>query len=91
MAKGIWSFLRIFNDHMMQPLLTVSTSKGIKIKEALIFLCKEDIILKCFKEISHWLLKDWCPYAKKLPMNKHVSNKEVIDVETNENIYESLH
>ena len=75
----------MFNDCIMQPLLTISMSKGIKIKEASIFSCKEDIRLKCFKEINHCLLHEWCAYANELPMNKYVSNVDIIDVEPNEN------
>ena len=36
-ARGTWSFLRTMNDFVVQPLLTVTTSKGCNVKEALIF------------------------------------------------------
>ena len=56
MAKGTWSFFRMFNDHITLPLLAISISKGIQIKEASTFSCKENTLLKYFKEIMHWLL-----------------------------------
>ena len=47
-AKGTWDFLKLFNDCIAQPLLNVSTSKGVKIKEASIFIFAKDILLKFF-------------------------------------------
>ena len=36
-AKGTWSLLRMMNDCVMQPLLTVSVSKGNKTSQAMVF------------------------------------------------------
>ena len=63
-AKGTWDFFEFFNDHITQSLLTVSTSKGIKMREASTFTFAEDIRLKCFREISDWIINDWCPHVK---------------------------
>ena len=61
--KELGLFKKI-NDHIIQPLLTVSTLKVIKIKELLIFTFTADIGLKCFREMSYWVINDWCPYKK---------------------------
>ena len=52
-AKSTWSLLRIIIDYIIQPLLTITTSKGLKVKEAMVFTSLEDIQLKYFKEISN--------------------------------------
>ena len=52
------------NDHITQQLLTVSTLKVIKIKGLLIFTFTEDIRLKYSREMSYWVINDWCPYVK---------------------------
>ena len=75
-VKGTWMFLRTINDHVMQLLLTASTSKGLKIKEATIFTSPIDIRLKFFREISSWLTDDWFPSIKKLPINKNALHDE---------------
>ena len=69
----------------MQPLFTFSTSKGWKIKEALMITSKEDNLFKCYKVISDWLLNDWCPCAKELPRNEGVPNEDIIYFTSNEN------
>ena len=51
-AKGTGMILQKINDHFTQPLLTTSTSKGLKIKEVTIFTLPRDTRLKCFCEIS---------------------------------------
>ena len=63
-AKVTWAFLIFFNYHIIQPLLTVSTSKGIKIKEVITFIFSEDIQLKCFRELSDCIINDCHPYVK---------------------------
>ena len=35
-AKGTWSLLRMINNYIIQPQLTITTSKGLKVKEAII-------------------------------------------------------
>ena len=37
-AKGTWALLRMTNDYAIQPILTITTSKCKKIKEAMILL-----------------------------------------------------
>ena len=86
MDKGAWYFLKVFNDRIMQPLLTVSISKWFKIKEALIFTSKEDNFLKCFRAIIDLPLNEWHPYAKELTRNKCVPNEDVIALNSSENI-----
>ena len=51
-AKEAWSFLRMVNDCATQPLLTVSTSKGHTIKEALVLASQEATCLKYFRVLS---------------------------------------
>ena len=48
-AKETWMFLKRLNDCTMQPLLTVSTSKGLKAREAVVFTSPLDIRLQCFR------------------------------------------
>ena len=69
-AKGTCRSLRMFNDFVFQPLLTVSVSKGYKVKEVMVFSSPYDTLLKYFREISEWLQNNWCPYIKNLPVNK---------------------
>ena len=71
LAKETYSLLRMFNDHIVQPLLTVSPSKGYTIKEAMVFSSPNDIRLKCFQEIASWLQDDWYPLAKSIPENNY--------------------
>ena len=54
-AKGTWSLLRMLNDYVMQLLLTVSISKGNKVKDSMVFSFPDDIHLKLFRDISMWL------------------------------------
>lgn len=42
-AKGIWLFLKILNHCILQPLLTASASKGLKVREAAVFTSPYDI------------------------------------------------
>ena len=71
----------------MQPLLTASASKVLKVKEATVFFSTRDIRLKCFCEISSWLTDDWYPCAKKLDINadmsidKHASSHTTLEHE----------
>ena len=58
-AEGTCKLLRMMNDHVVQPLLTVSPQKGFKTKEAMVFSSVNDIRLKCFNEIAYWLQNDW--------------------------------
>ena len=74
-------FFEIFNDCATQPLLTVSASKGIKIKESLVLIFSEDIRLKYFCEISDWIINDWFPYVKEFPMSKIVPTNDDISSE----------
>ena len=74
--KGTWILLRTINDYVMKPLLTISTSKSLKIKESTIFTSPADIRLKCFREISSWLTFDWFPSIKKLPINKNAPHDQ---------------
>ena len=65
-AKGTGMLLQKINDHFTQPLLTTSTSKGLKIKEVTIFTSSAEIRLKCF----------WFPSTKKLQINKNAPRDE---------------
>ena len=78
-AKGTWAFLKMFNDYIIQPLLTVSTSKGLKVREAAVFISPNDVRLKCFKEISHWLQHDWYVSLRDLPDNKYDATEQKND------------
>ena len=77
-AIGTYKFLEMFQDYIIQPLLTVSTSKGNKVKEATVFTSKDDIRLKCFHQISSWLIK-WYKHVKNLPVNCNKPESEVPD------------
>ena len=72
MAKAAYLLLRMFSDWRTHNLLTISKSKGHKIKEDLTFTSIEHIRLKCFRDISNWLLNDWHPFVKELPMSRLV-------------------
>ena len=63
--RGDCALLKNINGHAVQPLLTVTTSKGLKLKEATIFSSIGDLRLKCFREISALLTDDWFPCVKK--------------------------
>ena len=52
LAKGTYFLLRIFNNYVVQPLLTISPSKGYVMKEAMVFTSSNNTRLKCFKEIA---------------------------------------
>ena len=45
-AKSTWSLLRIINNYIIQPQLTITTSKGLKVKEAIVFTSPKDIQIK---------------------------------------------
>ena len=77
-AIGTCEFLEMFQDYITQPLLTVSTSKGVKVKEASVFCSKDDMRLKCFHEISSWLIK-WYKHIKDLPINNDKNVLETAD------------
>ena len=77
-AIGTCKFLEMFQDYTMQPLLTVSASKGNKVKEATVFTSKDDIRLKCFHQISSWLI-NWYNHVKNLPVNCNKPESEVPD------------
>ena len=51
-AKGKWSLIRMLNDYVMQPLLTISVSNLNKVKDSMVFSSPDDICLKFFREIS---------------------------------------
>ena len=70
-AKGTWEFLTFFNDYIIQPLLTISASKGCKIKSATVFMSAEDARLECFTVTSDWLIKDWYLSLKNMPKNEN--------------------
>ena len=55
-ADRTTNFLEIFQDCIIQPLLTVSPSKANKVKEVSVFEQADDIRIKCFNEISSWLI-----------------------------------
>ena len=50
--------------------------KVIKSKKLWFFLDKNDIRLKCMREIGTWIQDEWCPCIKKSPMNAHDLNSE---------------
>ena len=77
LAKGTWSFLRIVNEYVIQPLFTVSTSKVFKIKETLVLTPNEEIGLQWFCEINIWLLNDWCPHTNEFSL-KNVQSDAII-------------
>ena len=78
-SRSTWFFfLRAMNDHMVKPLLTVATSKGCEIKEALIFSNPYGIRLKCFRDISSWLQNDWHVCMKEFRINTFVPTNDNI-------------
>ena len=63
-------FLTTIDDCVVQPLLTVPTLKGLKIKEVTIFTSPRDTRLKCFCEISSQLTDDWFTCVKNYQSTK---------------------
>ena len=52
LASGTSIFLKMINDCVIQPLLTVSISKGHEAKKAMVLSGVSVIRLKCFREVS---------------------------------------
>ena len=88
-ANRTWALLRMMIDHVVQPLLTVTKSKGRKTQEAIFFTHHEDIRLKSIRKISDWLQNYWCPHVKEFPVNKTENKDNDIDDiinSTNDNV-----
>ena len=59
----------MLNNYIIQSHLTMSTSKGLKVREAAVFISPYDIRLKYFKEISVQLQHDQYVLLRDLPDN----------------------
>ena len=76
--------------------LIASVSKGLEIREPVVFTSPNDIRLKCFKKISDWLQNDWCVSLKDMPENKQATtvvasnNTEEKRIPNNEEYYNAL-
>ena len=73
----------MLNDCVMQPLLTVSVSKGNKVKESMVFSSPHEIHLKCFRQTSMWLQNYWHGHISKLLVNQIEENSNVISSDCN--------
>ena len=75
-VAGTTKFLRMINNHIIQPLTVTHADKGQLVKEAKVFTDPNDKRLDLMLEISEWVQTKWYPHVMNLPKNRKRKTNE---------------